>query len=268
MSRPVTSKLLDQSDGPAFEVINRSGQSPVVLVCEHAANRVPAGLDNLGLTEEQLEAHVAWDPGASALARRLSDTFDAPLVEARFSRLVYDCNRSPDAPSAMPADTEFCTIPGNAHVTEADRAARTKDIYEPFHAAVAKVLAETPAPVLVTIHSFTPVFHGKTRDVEIGLLHAEDTRLAHAMMPTLESSAYDARYNAPYGPEDGVLHSIEKHLSDRRLPYVMIEVRNDLLATDAGLSDIATLLTRSLTHALSSMGVPHSLANPDVSDAK
>ena len=264
--------LLIEADGPAFELHNEKGQSPIVLVCEHASNCVPTQLKNLGLSLCQLETHVAWDPGAATLARKLSDAFDAPLVEARFSRLVYDCNRPPDAPSAMPSDTEVCPIPGNAKITHAGRAARTREIYEPFHMAVAKTLdrqrSAGRAPVLVTVHSFTPVFHGKARDVEIGLLHGQDNRLTQAMLETIKDAPYVVRSNEPYGPTDGVLHSIEKHLTSNSMPYVMIEIRNDLLAIDDGISDIFALLSRSISHAVTSLGLHLPLNKSDVSDAQ
>ncbi|SFR46126.1 N-formylglutamate amidohydrolase [Litoreibacter janthinus] len=251
--------LLSEEEGAAYETLNADGRSPVVFVCEHASNRVPASLNGLGLTQDQLQTHVAWDPGASKLARRLSAVFNASLIEARFSRLVYDCNRPPDAPSAMPADTEVCPIPGNAAITPAARAARAHAIYEPFHREVSRILDGKRkafiAPVLVTIHSFTPVFHGQKRDVEIGLLHAQDNRLADALMQAMTDAPHDIRFNAPYGPEDGVLHSIEKHLLEGPLPYVMIEVRNDLLASEAGLSNMSALLARSISHAVNSLKI-------------
>ncbi|RLJ58864.1 putative N-formylglutamate amidohydrolase [Litoreibacter meonggei] len=263
--------LLVEADGPAFGIHNEDGTSPIVVVCEHASNCVPTLLKNLGLTVSQLDTHVAWDPGAAILARKLSDAFDAPLIEARFSRLVYDCNRPPDAPSAMPADTEVCAIPGNAKITKAERQTRTREIYEPFHVAVTETLnrhrSAGRTPVLITVHSFTPVFHGKARDVEIGLLHGQDDRLARAMMEAIEHAPYDTRANEPYGPEDGVLHSIEKHLTNDPMPYVMIEIRNDLLATDDGLSDIFALLSRSISQAVTSLDLHPPLAKPDVSDA-
>lgn len=257
--------LLDDIDGPAFNIRNTDGQSPVVLACEHASNRIPRRLNDLGLTQSELATHVAWDLGAAALARKLSDAFGAVLIEARFSRLVYDCNRPPDAPSAMPDVTEVCPIPGNTTLSDDERSARTREIYEPFHAAVSQELGRRQNPVLVTVHSFTPVFYGKRRDVEIGLLHAEDSRVALAMMQNMQGSHYDIRLNAPYGPEDGVLHSIEKHLTEKVVPYVMIEIRNDLLATETGIADISALLCRSI--ADTGISQPLSIDNPEVPNA-
>jgi predicted N-formylglutamate amidohydrolase len=250
------SRLLGASDGPAFEIVNPGGASPILLVCEHAANRVPERLANLGLEPGQLASHVGWDPGALALAERLSSAFDAQLIAARFSRLVYDCNRPPDAPSAMPHDTEVCAVPGNMDLTHAERQARVAEIYLPFHAALADLIvrkrADGKRPIVVTVHSFTPIFRGERRDVEIGFLHGRDGRLAGALRDFCAGrSTYDVRLNQPYGPTDGVLHTIEKHLGDSPFPYVMIEVRNDLLAPERGLADVVNLLSNALPEALS-----------------
>lgn len=246
--------LLTTADGPPVEVLCPSGQGPVLLVCEHAANRFPAGLRTLGLSPEARLSHAAWDPGASNLARALSARLNAPLVAARFSRLVYDCNRPPEAPGAMPTQSERFAIPGNAALNTTDRAARTAGIYHPFHRALADQLAAMSRPALVTIHSFTPVFHGQRRDTELGLLFTDrDDRLARAMLscPGLPPNTAP---NAPYGPGDGVFHTLEKHALPHGLLNVMIEVRNDLLTTPETVSHMADTLERMLTFGLSRFG--------------
>lgn len=243
--------FLSEADGAPFEVINPDGASRVVLVCEHASNRVPERLGNLGLTSAQLESHVAWDPGARELALGLTAALDAPLAAARFSRLVYDCNRPPQAVSAMPHQTEVCEIPGNREITPRERGQRAAALYKPFQGAVRRLIdarraAEKP-PVLVTIHSFTPVFHGVRRDVEIGFLHGEDASLAQALATDCSTrSTYDVRLNEPYAPKDGVLHTIEHQLENGPFPYVMVEVRNDLLTDPEKRSEIQALLVESL----------------------
>lgn len=247
--------VLAETDGPPVELYNGDGVSHVVLVCEHAANLVPLGLENLGLTDAQLCSHVAWDPGALDLGLFLSASLNAPLVAARFSRLVYDCNRPPEAPSAMPDDTEVCPIPGNAALSAEERMQRAREIYEPFHAELSRVLALKKSrgitPVLVTIHSFTPVFNGERRFVEIGYLHGSDRRLARAMLDNSGSgSPMDVRLNQPYGPQDGVLHTIDRHIETGCTPHVMIEVRNDLLQSAVGLREVHDLICTALTKSL------------------
>lgn len=229
--------LLGAEDGPPVEIVNPDGEAAVLLICEHASNRVPASLDQLGLDAETLTSHVAHDPGAAEVARHMAERLNAPLILQRFSRLVYDCNRPPDAPSAMPAKSEIYEICGNQNLSEADRLARTEAIYRPFHQAIAEHLdraqASAMAPAIVTIHSFTPLFYGKARSVQLGLLHDADRRLADTMLDlALETGLPECRRNEPYGPEDGVTHTLQLHALPRNLLNVMIEIRNDLIRSD------------------------------------
>jgi len=247
--------LLTPADGQPFEVIKPEGASPVLLICEHAANLVPAQLSDLGLSEEQLTSHVAWDPGAYDLALALSASLDAPLVAARFSRLAYDCNRPPEVISAMPFETEAFPVPGNTSLSQQQKDARAVEIYEPFHGAVSgvKALQELRGQdtVVVSVHSFTPVFHGKQRFVEIGYLCNENDRLARAMLARKHSEqVHDIRLNEPYGPADGVLHTINLHTDGGRDPHLMIEVRNDLLSNADGIREIHDLLSDALQSSL------------------
>ncbi len=228
------------SSGIAAEggiVVDEPGDtSPVLLVCEHAGNRVPARYGDLGVTEDVLASHVAWDPGAHAVSRGLSRRLGAVLVAQTVSRLVYDCNRPPDALDAMPARSEVHAIPGNAGLSQEARGERVRSVYRPFEAQLkarcdAHAAAHAQGAVL-TIHSFTPTFHGRPRSVEIGVLHGEDRRLADALLAVAgATSEYDVRRNAPYGPEDGVLHTLDTHAAPRGLLHAMIEIRNDLIAT-------------------------------------
>ncbi len=243
--------LLDK--GLPARIINPRGTSRVMLVCEHASHHIPAVLDNLGLEPQHHHSHFAWDVGAEAVACKMCELLDAPLIVQRYSRLVYDCNRPPEAPSAMPEMGEDVPIPGNRNISEEEKSVRIEQIYEKFHTSVSRLLDSvhsngTP-PVFVTIHSFTPVLKGKARDVELGILHDEDSRLADAMLARVNKD-YSARRNDPYGPEDGVTHTLNLHGGKRHLQNAMLEVRNDLISTDQGQSlwaeRLADLLTRSL----------------------
>jgi len=228
-----------------------NGESAVLLVCEHANRFIPEGLNNLGLDETAAQSHIAWDPGALAVAEQLSEALDATLIAQKISRLVYDCNRPPESDQAMRADSEVFHIPGNAGLTQAQRDARTDYIYRPFQKALSEAMKSRPKTVLVTIHSFTPVYNGKPRAVEVGILHDRDTRLADAMLDAAaKNPAYNVQRNAPYGPEDGVTHTLQEHAVAHGLLNVMIEVRNDLLADEAGIEAIATWLQSLLTSAL------------------
>lgn len=239
------------------EILNPDGKGRVVILCEHASNRIPAAYAGLGLAEADRDSHAAWDPGARALSLALSAALDAPVVASTVSRLVYDCNRPPEAPSAMPEKSELIEVPGNVGLSQAARDARTAAVYEPFCAAVSEVLdARGPDTVVVTVHSFTPVYFGKQRAVELGLLHDDDSRLVDAMLARADQIAPRVvERNDPYGPEDGVTHSLRLHALSRGLANVMIEVRNDLMRTDADIAgraqEILTLLHPALTDIVS-----------------
>ena len=240
------------SPSSAVNLVNPSGMGRVVLICEHASNHFPARFGDLGLTRADENSHVAWDPGAYGLALRLSAALDAPLIASTVSRLVYDCNRPPDAADAMPAKSELIHVPGNADLNAEQKAARVASIYDPFCAAVAQVLdGRDTGTIIVTVHSFTPIYFGKPRSVEIGLLHDGDSRLVDAMLDQTHALAHrNIQRNQPYGPEDGVTHTLTKHALPRGLANVMLEVRNDLLGDDEAIAaithEILTLLTPAI----------------------
>ncbi|MEP5728171.1 MAG: N-formylglutamate amidohydrolase [Sulfitobacter sp.] len=233
-----------------FEVINPSGSSPIVLVCEHASAYIPLALNALGLSGEVLTSHAAWDPGALGVAKELSERLDATLVASRISRLVYDCNRPPGHPNAMPPRSEIYDIPGNVDLSQAQRQARHDAYYVPFRDAVATAIGAVTNPVLVTMHSFTPVYHGQQRDVEIGILHEADTRVADAMLACAQTHTdHIVRRNEPYGPHDGVTHTVAEHATPQGHPNVMLEVRNDLIQTAKSQDAMARQLAGWLTQA-------------------
>ncbi|KNY16029.1 N-formylglutamate amidohydrolase [Shinella sp. SUS2] len=246
--------ILTGEEGDPVALENSIARGPVILVCEHASRLLPKALGTLGLPEEALESHIAWDPGALAVSRLIAERLDAALVFQRFSRLVYDCNRPPESPAAMPEKSEVFAVPGNAGLDQAARDARTQALYLPFREKLAGLvksrIGEGRAPVIVTMHSFTPVYFGKPRAVEIGILHDADTRLADAMLAAGAGGPYDIRRNEPYGPEDGVTHTLKEHGLSNGLANVMIEVRNDLIKDEAGQRVVADYLAGLLEKSL------------------
>ncbi|WP_420548717.1 N-formylglutamate amidohydrolase [Curvivirga sp.] len=229
----------------AVEIFNAAGHNAAVLVCEHASNYIPAELNNLGLEEDLLESHIAWDPGALAVARLLVEDLEAPLVASRVSRLVYDCNRPPEAKDASPSKSEVFDIPGNCDLTEEDRSWREKNVYNPFKNALSQVIENKMTsgqkPVIFTIHSFTPVYKGNKREVEIGIIHDRDHSVADLIMA--EESEFVVRRNEPYAPTDGVAHTLRLHGDENGLANVMIEIRNDLIKDSAGVAKVAAYLS-------------------------
>lgn len=249
-------EVLSKSDGECVAVERPNGASPLLIVCEHASRLLPERYGALGLSGDALSSHIAWDPGALAVARGISEALDATLVHQRFSRLIYDCNRPPDSPGAMPQKSEIYDIPGNAHLSPQERHARTEALYIPFHDAIRALIRDRKArgqdTVIATVHSFTPVYHGKTRAVEIGILHDEDSRLADSMLADAAAGAqlYKVERNEPYGPLDGVTHTLVLHGLSNGLRNVMIEVRNDLISDEAGQGVMTGYLTGLLQHSL------------------
>ncbi len=242
--------ILGPDDWPAAEVINPQGTAPICLVCEHASAYVPASLAHLGVAPEHRKSHAAWDIGGLDLAVALSTRLNAPVVASRVSRLVYDCNRPPSAVGAIPERSEIVDVPGNVGLSDVARSARASEVYEPFRTLLEATLDQFDRPpALVTIHTFTPVWFGQPRDVELGLLHDRDDRLARAMLANRPDDL-NAQLNAPYSVTDGVTHTLREHAIPRGLQNVMIEVRNDLVSDAAGVARFADILNTMLTKAL------------------
>ena len=215
---------------------NAGGAGRIVLVCEHASNHFPGQWGDLGLTAGQRAAHIAWDPGALGVARGLSRLLDAVLIHAPVSRLVYDCNRAPDMPGAMPVRSEIHEIPGNAALSPHQRLERTTAIYLPFHDTLHRVIAGRLAadlrPVIISVHSFTPVYFGKPRRVEFGIIHDADRSLAVAIhAAAMKLTRLQTELNAPYSAADDVTHTLRLQATPYGLPNAMLEIRNDLIDT-------------------------------------
>lgn len=241
--------LLDGEDDP-FILVNGEGRSPYVLVCEHAGKRLPRALGDLGLSAADLEAHIAWDIGAENVSRRLSRLIDAPLALQRYSRLAYDCNRPPESPSAIPDVSEATEIPGNKGLDKEAKLARIEAIYRPFHAGVSALLdiraVAGQDTIVITIHSFTPVFMGKKRNLDVGVLYDREPDFATRLIKQFPNVV--ARLNEPYSAKDGVLHCLNLHAYARGLPHAMVEIRNDLIADARGQDEWAQRLSVALTH--------------------
>ncbi|MBK1660392.1 N-formylglutamate amidohydrolase [Paracraurococcus ruber] len=232
-------------------VVNESGGSPFVLLCEHASNWIPPALAGLGLPPADLVRHIAWDIGAAGLARDLSRRLDAPLFLGGCSRLVIDLNRPPGAPTSIPVISEATAIPGNGDLPPAERARREADWFHPFHDRVAALLdqrraAGRPAAV-IGVHSFTPVFLGVARPWHAGILHARAEGFGRALVARLAAEpGLVVGDNEPYRIEPEHDYTVPVHGDARGLDAVLLEVRQDLLATQAGIEAWAARLAAAL----------------------
>jgi predicted N-formylglutamate amidohydrolase len=209
---------------------------------------MPAKFGTLGLAAEDLFRHIAWDPGALPVARRMAAALDATLIETRISRLVIDCNRPLDAPDLVPPVSETTIIPGNAGLSDTQRAERIALSWRPFHDTIANIiddrLARGQETRLVSVHSFTPVYKGKNRPWHIGIIHDDDRRLASPLIAALQRlSGVTVGINEPYSPADRVYFTLERHARSRGLACAMIEIRNDEISGETGQRKWADLLT-------------------------
>lgn len=243
-------------DWTAVHVVGADRPAPLVIACEHASRHVPSDLADLGVDAAALASHAAWDIGAAHVARVIGELMQAPVVEGGISRLVYDCNRPPSAPDAIPARSEVFDIPGNRNLDEATRADRFRRVHEPYHAALAETCRQQKAKsgqsvALITIHSFTPVYLGQQREVELGFLHDATPALAQAAFNTeLGRGIWRAALNAPYAAADGVTHTLARHAEAEGRLSVMVEIRNDLIAEDDAGTRMAAHLAETLRAAL------------------
>lgn len=240
---------------PPVLTINAEGASPFVLVCDHASNRIPPAYGDLGLTPSQRLMHIAWDPGALAVARALTDLLDAPLVHSTVSRLVIDCNRRVDAPDLVPSLSERTQIRANAGIGADERARRIAAYHAPFHDAIDALLTRRERAgretILVTVHSFTPVYQEVTRPWPIGLVHGTGSGFSRALSEALgdDEPALNVGWNEPYAALNGVTYTLERHGDGRGLRATMIELRNDEILEPTGVTLWAARLARCLVSA-------------------
>ncbi len=238
---------------PQVAVREGIGPAPVLLVCEHASNTIPACFGTLGLDDEARVSHIAWDLGALDLARALAVRFDAPLMRAAVSRLVFDLNRPPDAADAIPERSELTDIPGNMGLSASARQARIDQIHSPWATALGSAVETDRPAALISVHSFTPMFAGTPRSTEIGIIHDQDARLASAVIARSRHLGWQR--NRPYGPADGVTHTLKTYAEPRGIHPLMLEIRNDLLKGPEAVNRVAAGLASVIIPALEECGI-------------
>jgi predicted N-formylglutamate amidohydrolase len=243
--------LLADTDPDPVRVRCPEGGSDFFLTADHAGRAVPHGLGDLGVPGSEWERHIAWDIGIAAVTERLSRALDATAVLQTYSRLVIDCNRRPDWDSAIPTISEHTPIPGNRGISDAEREARRREIFDPYHRQIVARLDRRAASgrrtILVAMHSFTPVFKGETRNVEIGVLYNRDARLASIMLDLFRAEGDLAvGDNAPYAITGNSDYTVPVHGEERGLPHVELEIRQDLITDATGQDAWAARLARLL----------------------
>jgi predicted N-formylglutamate amidohydrolase len=244
-----TTLLLGAADVPPVREENAAGRSPFLLTCDHYGRLIPQALGDLGLPASELTRHIAWDIGIAGVAEQLSRHLDAHLIAQRYSRLVIDCNRPPCVVSSIPLISEATTIPGNEGLTSAAAEARRQSIFDPYHRRIADVidrrLRDGMPTVLVALHSFTPVYAGVARPWHIGTLYHRDTRLPPVLLRLLRGEGdLVVGDNEPYAVSDETDYTIPVHGEAHGLMNSGIEIRQDLIADQAGERQWADRLAR------------------------
>jgi len=225
---------------PVYNLSREDSTNPLILVCEHASRYIPDTLNNLGLDEAAAREHIAWDIGALQLAEQLSEQLGATLLSANYSRLLIDLNRPRHAPDSIPLQSEIYPIPGNRELDEATREYRRQTLFKPFHARLQTLIDERIAkglPVrVVGIHSFTPVYYGQPRPLEVGVLFGQAQDYAQRLLDGLQAQPLKVAGNQPYKIDPLGDMTVPVHGDARGLEAVLIEVRNDLLRSPEAVS--------------------------------
>jgi predicted N-formylglutamate amidohydrolase len=246
--------LLAPDEPQPVTVTGEGGRSPLVIVADHAGNDLPRRLGTLGLPQPELERHIAWDIGVGAVCRLIGEKLDAVVIRQNYSRLVIDANRMPGSETSIVELSELTTVPGNIGLGKALTEARIREIFQPYHDAIADELdrrrqAGRPT-ALIAMHSFTPVFKGVARPWHVGVLYNRDPRFAGILMDLLRrEQGLVVGDNEPYSVTDASDYTIPIHGEQRDLHHVAIEIRQDLIADEPGQRRWAGLFARLLPQA-------------------
>lgn len=241
----------------AYEIEGASRPGRWVVTCDHASNHVPATVSggDLGLSAHDMERHIAYDIGAATVTRHLAAALDSPALLSRFSRLVIDPNRGADDPTILMKLYDGTIIPGNRHADAAEQTRRMEAFYHPYHAAYRDLAARHSSPVICAVHSFSPKLRGRSpRPWEVGVLYAHDDRLARPFIAACRAQGWCVGDNEPYSghlPGDAV----DRHALQHGRPNVLIELRHDLIADEAGQTLWANRLAPLLHDVLAKSGL-------------
>jgi len=245
-NKELTETLLTPDEPAPFEILNADALLPVLLVCDHASNRFPRSLGTMGLDYLNRVSHIALDIGAGAVANALAENLGATAVICQYSRLIVDCNRELVDDSAFLECSDSVDVPGNHDLQESEKERRASEIYWPYHNAIKDQIVRLKKhgidPVVISIHSFTPVINGNDREWEIGVLWDKDSVTAEIFLTRLVESGYLVGDNKPYSGKDAEDFTIDFHAESDGLPHVGIEISQNLINHDDGVKRVSDTL--------------------------
>lgn len=248
------SDLIGPDDPPPYEVLNPEGSAALLLVCDHASRAIPTALGRLGLPEQMLDRHIAYDIGAGDLTRMLAGRLDAPAVLAGYSRLLIDVNRQPGDPQSILEESDGIPIPGNIGLADSELEARAQAFHWPYHYAVDRIFAQLrrrgPEPILFSIHTFTPSLGGRNRLWDIAVLWNRDPRIAVPMLDLLRRyENLKVGDNEPYSGKE-IAYTLNLHAGAAGLAHAAVEIRQDHCETVDELERWSDILGEALARLL------------------
>jgi len=243
--------LLDPDEPAPFEVMGHDGASTFVIVCDHAGRLLPKALGDLGVAAADRDRHIAWDIGAGEVARRLGAALDAFVITQTYSRLMIDCNRPLEVSDSIVSASDGTAVPGNVGIARPAAEARARAVFHPYHDQIRRELDRRRslgrAACLISVHSFTPVWRQAARPWHAGVLYLHDRRMAAPLLRLLRAEPdLVIGENEPYRADTLTDFTVVEHAERRGLPYVEVEIRQDLIADEAGQVAWATRLARLL----------------------
>jgi predicted N-formylglutamate amidohydrolase len=232
-------RLISAGEPKAFRIENAAGKTAGAIICDHASNRMPKVLKDLGVKKADLKKHIAWDIGAEEISRQLGRALDMPVILASYSRLIVDLNRAPYHHEGMLAESDHIAIPGNKNLSKQDKDRRLKQLFWPYQKEIGKVtdkfVRKKKTPLLIAVHSFTPAMEGKKRPWHISVLWRREEKIAKQIVQALRRSNPSLLIgeNEPYTLFDERFagSTIDRHAEQRGLPYIFVEFRQDLIDT-------------------------------------
>ncbi|WP_251357840.1 N-formylglutamate amidohydrolase [Kangiella sp. TOML190] len=223
---------------PAYSVANPNANTPCLITCEHASNFIPAAYQQLGLSPDLLDEHIAWDRGAGKLTEYLAEKLNCTAVLCQYSRLLIDCNRPLNVPSSILEISEHHPIPGNQALSREEKELRAEHIFTPFHRTIETQINRLKSQFsqfpMIGVHSFSPNFHGQPRPWKFSVMWKHKTPFVKGIIDYFQrhEQAQWVGFNEPYSAKEIAAHTTEYHADRNQLPNLIFEVRQDLLESD------------------------------------
>ena len=250
-SSEIRKTLLSLDDVPPYITLNPNSITPVLLVCDHASNRFPKSLGTMGLDYLDRLSHITVDIGSRATTESLARQLNTTAILCQYSRLIVDCNRNISDNSAYLDKSDGVDIPGNQNLNDNEKEIRESEIYWPYHNAIdtqiSRLKKQKVSPIIISIHSFTPVFNGNKREWEVGVLWDKDPTTARIFINKLTEAGFLVGDNKPYSGKDLEDFTLDYHAETIGLPHVGIEIRQDLINNDDGVMRISNTLQKVIS---------------------